>query len=363
MTEPQLDPIADLTSRDSKDPLLTWDQHFVEAMRLPPVWAGAIIFVVVFGSYLVVAYAFGIPVTDRHLPLGVQGGAWTAFVLSLLAGYSLAATHYVRGKFIEDLRALEPVTTTKAGGLRQLWTESVSRATRMGRIVAWIGFLAGVALWAVTAARMATEMTLARVLMESGWFLIVVPALSAQIAQGAFFTVFGVRMLSNQEDVRIEIDLLDSAVLAPFARFGLRAALVWLIGSTIVLLLFLDLPVRDVPTALVPLSIIGVLAVVALVVPLRRAHREIMRAKRKELDRIHAEIRRDREAVRTRGPEAEGAALRLPGLVAYRSLIDSAREWPLDAPMRTRFFLYLLIPLGGWFGGALVERLIDSLLG
>ena len=39
------------------------------------------------------------------------------------------------------------------------------------------------------------------------------------------------------------------------------------------------------------------------------------------------------------------------------------REWPFDASTLARFGLYLLIPLGSWAGGALVERLINAILG
>jgi len=39
------------------------------------------------------------------------------------------------------------------------------------------------------------------------------------------------------------------------------------------------------------------------------------------------------------------------------------REWPFDAPTLTRFFLYVAIPLGSWIGGALIERLLGTVLG
>ena len=48
----------------------------------------------------------------------------------------------------------------------------------------------------------------------------------------------------------------------------------------------------------------------------------------------------------------------LADLVAYRGLVDAAREWPFDASTVRRFGLYMLIPLGSWLGGALVERLM-----
>jgi hypothetical protein len=37
--------------------------------------------------------------------------------------------------------------------------------------------------------------------------------------------------------------------------------------------------------------------------------------------------------------------------------------WPADSATFVRFSLYLLIPLGSWAGGAIVERFVDSLLG
>ncbi len=54
---------------------------------------------------------------------------------------------------------------------------------------------------------------------------------------------------------------------------------------------------------------------------------------------------------------------RLADLIAYHQLIDRTREWPIDAANLLKFFMYLLIGLGSWLGGALVERFLDSRLG
>jgi hypothetical protein len=37
------------------------------------------------------------------------------------------------------------------------------------------------------------------------------------------------------------------------------------------------------------------------------------------------------------------------------------RDWPFDASVLLRFVLYLLIPLGSWVAGALVERFVDTI--
>lgn len=44
-------------------------------------------------------------------------------------------------------------------------------------------------------------------------------------------------------------------------------------------------------------------------------------------------------------------------------IADRVREWPFDTSTVLRFARYLLIPLGSWFGGAMVERVVDTWLG
>ena len=55
-------------------------------------------------------------------------------------------------------------------------------------------------------------------------------------------------------------------------------------------------------------------------------------------------------------------AARLPPLLAYEARVTSVREWPFDTATLARFLVFLLVPLGSWLGGALVERLVDTLL-
>ena len=44
------------------------------------------------------------------------------------------------------------------------------------------------------------------------------------------------------------VDLLDPSRLAQLARMGLRNAFTWIVGSTLILLFFLNIPVRDAAT-------------------------------------------------------------------------------------------------------------------
>jgi hypothetical protein len=324
----------------------------------------AVIAAVLASSYLAYAYLFDLAIIDPQngLPMPVDGGAWTAFVLSLIAGYSFSISPYSRDRFADDLAALEPVIRRKGANGLQSWTKVMEASLTRSRIVGAAGLAFGLALWGITALRLAQAVSPREVWIQSSWFLVVVPLVGWQIARAAYFTVLSVRSLSRQAEAGLIIDLLDLSGLAPLARMGLRNAFTWIIGSTLVLLLFLNIPVRDAAGVLPGLVTIVALAVVALAVPVRRANREIVRAKRSELMKINVEIREDLQAMRAGGSDAAAAAARLPGLIAYRTMIASVREWPLDLPMLTRFSLYLLIPLAGWFGGAMVERLIDALL-
>ena len=90
-------------------------------------------------------------------------------------------------------------------------------------------------------------------------------------------------------------------------------------------------------------------------------HERLHAAKLEELTRVRAEIECARAAlVDTRNKGAEIA--RMPALLAWEERVERVSVWPLDAPTLVRFALFLLIPLGSWLGGALVERAVDSVL-
>ena len=62
------------------------------------------------------------------------------------------------------------------------------------------------------------------------------------------------------------------------------------------------------------------------------------------------------------GPAAGPPPGRMADLLATRAYVADVREWPFDAPTLTRFVLFLLIPLGSWLGGAIVERALAAVL-
>ena len=97
----------------------------------------------------------------------------------------------------------------------------------------------------------------------------------------------------------------------------------------------------------------------AFVLPVRGLHRRIRAAKQAELEQVRGALARAREELlKETGAIAEAA--RMPGLLGYEQRIASVPEWPLDAAQIARFGFIVLIGLGSWLGGAVVEHLLDA---
>ena len=153
----------------------------------------------------------------------------------------------------------------------------------------------------------------------------------------------------------VEVDLLDIRSLAPFARRGQRSALTWVLFSSIFSLFWIGGAAArgNVPLLVMVLS----MATLAFAGPLVALRHNIRDVKHAELDRLRDEIReaRDPSDAALSGPQLANAA-------TYYQLIESAREWPVDAANLLKFVGYLLLGLGSWLGGAIVERILDSAL-
>ena len=78
---------------------------------------------------------------------------------------------------------------------------------------------------------------------------------------------------------------------------------------------------------------------------------------------MRAEIRSEREVTGAPAAPSADQSPRLANLVTYYQLVENTREWPIDATNLVRLALYLVLGLGSWLGGALVERVLDGLLG
>jgi hypothetical protein len=181
-------------------------------------------------------------------------------------------------------------------------------------------------------------------------FGLMVPLAALGIARARVFAEIG---------RRARVTWPEPEGLAPFARTGLRGAAYWFLGSSLASLLMLDADAAWLVIAVICVTL-G-LGVAALLLPSRGIHRRLHGAKAAELAWVRSEIARARDALARSG--ASGADLAaLPALLAWEARVGALREWPFDTNTLLRFFLFLLVPLGSWLGGALVDQLVDALL-
>jgi hypothetical protein len=297
----------------------------------------------------------GVPLVTRDAAdvASLTSGFRSAVVALLLAGYTMAAGRYLGVAIHADAAEAGRVEPRLGGEWDVLALErDVLRRSR------WIGF-AGIALWIVvdrTQALLYTSSAAGHPL-EDAWSYLCMPLLSFLLVRAAYQSMFGVRSGGDPAPARSEIDLLDLRSSYAEGRIGLRLALVWLVGSGIASLFFLSDRQQGFVISLLLIS--AAIALLALTLPVRRVQSAIAQAKRAELDRIEPELRAARDRVVGGKEDLSG---RLADLLAYHTYVEGLREWPFDNGTVVRFALYLLIPLGSWLGGALVERVVSSVL-
>jgi hypothetical protein len=156
---------------------------------------------------------------------------------------------------------------------------------------------------------------------------------------------------------RVSLDLLDARPLSPFARKSQRSVGLWA-GFLVIFSTFWLGDVAGSANAFFLVLILAFLVPIYLV-PLLGVHRRLVAAKQGELDRVNERIRR---MIPGEGA-APAAQASLADWIAWRRLVEDAREWPLEAPALVRSLLFVTLGVGSWLGGALVERLLGAILG
>lgn len=279
-----------------------------------------------------------------------------AFVLCLAAAYLPVASIYLVRSARRTLDELAPVVEQTGGtaGLEEAGDYDRSRLRRAGVV--------GVCLQLVTIVSLELDLSdltaLGRMSPEAYFHRVILIWIGWFGGRVVYATWIESTRFSEIGREWVKIDLLDVAAVAPLSQFGLRHALVTIGLFSLIAPMFYD--ARAAPNLIWILLVATLLtlslAVACLLLPVRGVQHAIAREKARELARINDQIRRVLSA---------SGSLSQPDLsdwIAYRGLIESVREWPVDAPTLRRFALYLAIPLGSWFGGALVERMVDTLL-
>lgn len=162
--------------------------------------------------------------------------------------------------------------------------------------------------------------------------------------------------LSRMSNSIETLDLLDMRPYQPLVRQGLTNALLVIGMVSVMSLLGVE---SRYWSALVGFWIgFTVLAWIGLMLPLRGIRKKFRFTKNQELDWCRQSLKASRDVLKS-GPD-EGRSI--ADTLAYQTIIDDLRNWPFDNSTLVRFTLYLLIPLGSWLGGAVVERGLDLVL-
>ena len=193
---------------------------------------------------------------------------------------------------------------------------------------------------------------------EVAWHRVLGPIMGIGLAWLAYAIVAVSVRMSRIAQRLSRIDLLDLSPLSPFAQQGLTNALL-LVGT----LSISSLMMLETGFVLL-LAVIGsgtlVLAVLALLAPVRGVQKRVREAKQQELDWTAGEIARLRAGLASVQPGHRSGDL--ADIVAYRTLIAGVSGWPFTGWTYLRLTLYALIPMASWSLGVVAEEVVGRLL-
>ena len=278
-------------------------------------------------------------------------------VMAFVTAFVVAMSRHDHVNFSRDLERLQPMTRLTRAEIAALATDR-TRLQRAAHAAAMVG-----GMFLGVAVLIATNEDPGHLLRADAWdaHLLGTAAanalLFAMMGGGVAIEVARRPVVSRMAAAIVRIDLLDRSDRAPFAHLGLRSAFTWAGASTIASLLALDIERVWPIFAIIAATL--TMATFALVGPARAIRARIRDEKRSELTRVRERIRRARDEALT--PSVTGATA-LPGLLAYEARIESVSDWPFDAPTLARFAVLLALATGSWLGGAVMERLLGSIL-
>ncbi len=324
------------------------------AERLPlPAWtAGALFTAILLGTYGVAELIAGPLDPDDVVILGPFTDTHIGYAIAAtMAGYALAAGAAIAAGNATDLEDLR-----SSGALEHLAEPSLGG----GRTAGVLGLVAGVAFMSSVDPPAREVILLERWSLDGGLSIVCVMAAFWLATRAAWFTLAELTAVARSAQAVRDLDPLDAERFEPLGRMALRASVLWA-GAAALTSLSMVITSGSLAEVAACAFLVAV-AVGSFVIPMRGVHENLRATKRSEISRVRQEIRRDRETVAALGPDAGEAAGRLPGLLAFEARMERAREWPFDALTLRRFGIVLLLPLASWLGGALVERIVDSVL-
>ena len=334
--------------------------------RVSPVWLGFAISGSLLVIFLVLETAFGrwdaLRADGNFNPFarvstGVLRDTRLAIVHCLLVGYLPAALLHAMRKGKRTVLILQDAlqcTREECVALAEL----VTLNKRWMLITGVLGLLLAIVTPHVVPPVVSAPWNPSHWNPEVAWHRILGPPILVCLCWLAYAVVTVSTRLSRLARDLHRIDLLDLSALAPFTRAGLTNSLL-LIGALSIASLMLIETGFGVTILLIGVPAL-VVAVLALVTPVRGVHRRIRQAKDAELQRINSAIATNPIAV----PDMEADQRRgeLADLVAYRGLIEDVPEWPFTTSTYARLILYLFIPVASWSLGIAAEEIVSRVL-
>lgn len=153
------------------------------------------------------------------------------------------------------------------------------------------------------------------------------------------------------------VELTDLRRYAPFTDQGLTNAAI--IMGFVSMFAFLAIVDRYLILVASVMAYGSVAALLGLLLPVWGLRARIKAEKEKEIRWCQARIMAAKTAMKA---NRQGATQELAGLLTYLRDVEGVNSWPVAPGGITRFGLFLLIPLGSWSGGAMVERLLDLII-
>lgn len=341
-------------------PLPEW--RWAARSRFGPAGVAIAAALVMIASHFVYAAIMGHDIynPDEAALVPVETSAWAAFISSVLTstGFWLQMTA-PRRMFGTIAQLPYAASTHPREELLKVAASAFSGRERLARRSGIGGFVTGVLFGVFGILNSIPDHVYDQRWEYTGWFLIFVPFQFAIIGRATAFMYIGNKAMRDWANEHMVVDPLNPDALRPLARVALRGAGEWFVILTVGMLILLGQTLE--PLLMGPLYVAGFgFGIAAFVAPMRQANEMLASAKQAALSEVSAAIAKERGLIDAGGAEGGAAGQRLAGLIAYRSALLDAREWPVDIGILARLIIYMAFPVVGWIGSALVQNALES---
>jgi hypothetical protein len=313
----------------------------------------AVIFILMFGSFLLIAMIEHTATLVRTANgFALSAGALPALVLSLLCCAALGMQRYARTREAMDAPAYAKILTGgMASALRVVALmprdAKLTRSTAIGVV---LGLIISAIVW-----KSETGEGHAMPPGQLVWFTCVTTFMTVLFVRGVSQTRGGSRAYSSMLNAELKIDLLRIDTLSVLGQSAARTALIWFVISAVACLFFVGGDLNWLTIALIAsCAVMGLGMFISIML---RVHRQIVAAKDAELEHIRCQI----EAMRAVIHDEDHAASRMQGMLALEKRITDAPEWPFDQNTLVRLGASALILTVPWFGQAAAGYMIEHL--